>query len=1626
MNHSFIELGRTFHQSDATNAKSDEADLTQYFGPPGQLTWSDLLALPRVVLLSGGGSGKTMEIRERARQLNEGGKPAFFLRIENVLVDFAGAFDKAAGNHEQFLAWVASGEEGWVFLDSVDEARLRYSRDFELAIIFVGRALAPILARAHVVVTGREAAWRAWTDRELIREHLPYESETPAVPQDVEQLSAAAEAASLREDQELADIDLGNDVFEVDREDIEGDAAVVQKPLADQKQTATPDSNVVLIVGFDRLNQRQVATFAGAMGVTDVPGFLKAVDRKQAQSETARPLDLEGLVDYWKEHGSIGSRLELIEATIARRLTEVNPDRAEATNLTKDELRQGARILATANSLMQTPEIRLHDAPATLRGAEPSDLLSWPERDIRTLLMRPLYAASQFGAVRFFVQQAREFLTAEWLRSRLDDHASRRRIEALCFREQYGREVVVPSMRGVLPWLALHDNDVLARIRHVAPEVMFEGGDPSRLPLDMRRNLLSQACAGLAGNPGRSSLNDFQTVQRFADKDLAGHIRELLATYRHDQEVTYFLMRMVWQGEIVGALEEAKEVASSASDFDVRLIALRAVGVLGSESDLDAVRNALFANGAHPDREWVAEAIASLPRDRSGLVWLQRACKGAKPGQRYSIDPLPDAVETYVADAPSVLIPEIVAGLQALVAPDTDPDNDDDDRGHQPFDWLLGAAIGALERLVTAQDAAVFLAPAMALLLRIPSIVQLGDTENRKDSIRLAGRVGDWEELSRTLFWADVETTRSRRLKKTGEAVRSVWELGIFGHYWRLTADDAAYLEEQISARSLIDDRLVALSAAFTVLRDSGGPPSWRQRLRRRVKGVSELEAALEDLLGPLSEKARKWRREEARRKKRSERQAAQRDSHREKWREHLQANLESLRTPFPGGGVRKNQYYLLDRMRESDKRSSRWTEGNWRSLIPEFGIDVATAFQEGAITFWRTNKPMLWFEGAQPNSTPATTLFGLAGVLIESRSTQHWAASLTQGDAELAARYAVHELNGFPSWLPRLFRVHGGVVVNVMLAEIDHELSTATASNSPSTHVLSDVSSVGRWMWPTLAPELIKRLSPLPQSAAHLRQILTIVSGSAIAGAEIAALAKVYAPAASDELAAMWFAVWIGVEPELALPALSKHLAGLGDKNRQVNVAMHCLVALTGGRRERWVARNDYRTVPHLTTLFLFMHQYIAEDEDIERAGKGVYSPGLRDDAQHARDALLASLRDTPGEEAYQALQRIAREHPSKRGRDWAARLAHERATADADRPGWTSAQVRQFQEVLELTPASAEELYDLAVDRLLDYKHFLEHGETSHAEVLLAPKETAVRNMVANWCKERGLGRYLIAQEEEFADSKRTDFRFRSVAFDNPVPVELKLSNLWSGPELIERLENQLCNDYLRDERSRRGIFLLMHQGKKRYWDLPDGSRANSVAQLADALQSHWEKSKNDFPLVQAVRVVGIDLTLRSKPMGRSAKKKTDKAASSKVAAKRPAKPRASSAKRPKSAGTPRRSTAKSSAASGINKATSGSRGRAGATAKQVVKVPKKTVAKKTRTKTSAKKNVATAGRSTTARSKGASTAAKRPTARDTEPRSAAKKAKVTARKPRSAVVRPAAKRKPKRATAPIVRRR
>ena len=249
-------------------------------------------------------------------------------------------------------------------------------------------------------------------------------------------------------------------------------------------------------------------------------------------------------------------------------------------------------------------------------------------------------------------------------------------------------------------------------------------------------------------------------------------------------------------------------------------------------------------------------------------------------------------------------------------------------------------------------------------------------------------------------------------------------------------------------------------------------------------------------------------------------------------------------------------------------------------------------------------------------------------------------------------------------------------------------------------------------------------------------------------------------------------------------------------------------------------------------------------------------------------RNSLVALLRNLPGKDTFIALTEIAKAHPDPSYRPWFELHAKTQAEVDADISPWSPEQFCEFANRLERTPANHRELAELARMRLLDLKDDLENGDSSIAEILRnVDLETSMRKFIGRELRAQAFGRYNIPQEEELADAKKPDLRFHGVGFDGPVPCELKLADKWTGASLFERLENQLCGDYLRDKASTHGIFLLVHRGKKKAWTVPGTGKRVDFLGLVELLRKCWQDIALNYPGIDQIEVIGIDLTQRSR---------------------------------------------------------------------------------------------------------------------------------------------------------------
>jgi len=619
------------------------------------------------------------------------------------------------------------------------------------------------------------------------------------------------------------------------------------------------------------------------------------------------------------------------------------------------------------------------------------------------------------------------------------------------------------------------------------------------------------------------------------------------------------------------------------------------------------------------------------------------------------------------------------------------------------------------------------------------------------------------------------------------------------------------------------------------------------------------------------SQSAIEWEEREVRRKEKRKKEEEDHGRNRAEWVERLKATPDIVRHPpeLKLGEFSNDQYWLLREIEGSGLRTSRGDGANWDALIPEFGEDVARAYRDAAISHWRNFTPGLRSEGQDTRSIPYSLIFAMAGLEIEASEIVTFPVNLAEAEVRHALRYLVWELNGFPGWLEQVHRVYPKLVLDIILTELHWELAH-TDADQPMHYILHDLVYSAPWMHQYLVPSITDWIEQNgTMNPEVLRYCIHILLSGDADGETVSKLAqsKIASNAAREQLAA-WYALWTDLDAEEAIPAVDIWLSSLSAEDASKEAQLF-VTRLMGTRQSSNTGpvRGDFRNVKHLKTLYVLMHRHIRARDDIERAGKGVYSSKLRDDAQDGRNTLFNQLSEVPGKETYVALAELARDHPDAKYRPWMRKRAYKRAEEDADLEPWSAQQVRDYDQHQAMTPTTHRQLFDLTVDRLIDLKAWIELGNDSPYKTWQrVDGETEMRNLVAGWLTGGSSGRYTCAQENEFPNRQRPDIWMQSPQVDSAVPIELKvLDKNWSGPELCERLRNQLVGDYLREETAGCGVMLLiwMGQSTRLHWQI--GDRRVALAGLEEALESYWSTIANNFPGVVAIDVILIDLTVR-----------------------------------------------------------------------------------------------------------------------------------------------------------------
>jgi hypothetical protein len=318
---------------------------------------------------------------------------------------------------------------------------------------------------------------------------------------------------------------------------------------------------------------------------------------------------------------------------------------------------------------------------------------------------------------------------------------------------------------------------------------------------------------------------------------------------------------------------------------------------------------------------------------------------------------------------------------------------------------------------------------------------------------------------------------------------------------------------------------------------------------------------------------------------------------------------------------------------------------------------------------------------------------------------------------------------------------------------------------------------------------------------------------------------------------------------------------------------------------------------VTALSQLVLFAYQEIRPDQD--NVHEGSYTPDDRDEAEHARNAILKALFDKEGPAAYEAMIRLARHRDIKARRIRFRELARRMGERDADVTAWQPAEVLSFERDKTLPVKSAPQLYKLVQALIKEIGSEFDNADASARALLeTARDENAVQEWLAAEMKHRAKNRYHVSRESEVAEGNMPDILVSGIGALVEVAVEAKHGGKeWSTNSLEQSLRGQLAEDYLRPTTRRHGVFVVTNH-RNRGWTHPVTRKHLSFAEMIDYLYGIAATLRRNSVGEIAVTVIGIDALKKPRKRAVGSANRTPVR---KKATKNPATRRGKSARRP-----------------------------------------------------------------------------------------------------------------------------
>ena len=1389
------------------------------------MNWDDLLENRFVVVLGEAGTGKTTEFQERAQILQNRGQSSFFIPIEDL------ADERILINDEKAInTWKSNSGKGVFLLDSVDEARLVEPRALERAIDHLARILETSCHRAYLIVSCRISDWQYITDQKTLKSSL-----LPFHHRQSTQTSLSEETA-------------------IDNGKLSPDEGHF---LSQEQQDPTTEEITLKIVQLLPLKEDQISQLAQTWGLTNNAQFLDNLKDDGLQMFAARPRDLEWLVDYWKKHDQFASFYDMIALNVREKLREQNNIyQRKGEPVSPERLRNGVEWLAAASMLcnkltFSLPESALiNDSP--VKSLQPHEVLSdWSDQDIKALLNRAVFDPVILGRVRFHDPTIRDFLAACWATKRLDKGYSRSAIQKLFFGQIDGKERPIPSKRMVLGWLANMVPEIRRKLVTVAPDVLLYCGDASQVPVEERAQGL-RSLATLLQNIGHTEWTVYdEDIKRIADPGLSKVVLELIPAHVDNPEMGRLLLRLIELGKLSECAQSTLDIIQDPNLENVRVYAIRAVAQSGSHEQHQVLKKIAFEGSGWSNSVLGIFCSALFPK----IITVQECVALASKGVFETPDASSGLGVTFlfkiIEACPETQLTGLLQGLFSLAS--TKPMIKD--RGKELLSerylWTINPIIRVFTRLLKTQEqpgALNDLIQVYGLLSRCHNIYRQYYLELDDLKISLKNR----SDLHQHIFW---KTVRERFASEPNDpnpwqSWREILELDIQDVGWILK--DAALLEEAEEIRT-------AFNVVLVIWQSGGRPKSIANDINTALSASRAQQKTRDEVMQALQTPPSRptqvvshiqEQKEEKKRLKKL----------RDESRETLQKEIDAIRQ----GDHFSYLYYLYSCMEREKSNGSRLTQSNWQSLIPDFGKSIAQAAREGFKQTWKNWKPPLPYARDDDRKIENGVIVGLIGLAIAVEDGFDF-SHLTEEEASIAAHYALREMNQFPPWIEALAMTYPQPVQDVLSRQIEAELTSASTDPYPGQILqqLRNGPGVVRELCQEKLLDLLAQQDP-PQKQSLENSLMILIQSNVQGRLKIGAIAhdrvkhNIFSTNQGNLI--LWLIAWLQVDGEAALeflvqvfepkkPAqddliidLAAELGERGDYGKEV-------------RESSWFFRLDL-----MKKMILLLNRHIRTRDLPIRTG--VYTPNALENADRFLSWMFQYLAQQTGTDARKVLREISEEISPDLTRKWVRTLLEKQAGLALESPAWASQDVVSVGSLHEKDPSNANDLYQIALDRLLDIKSDIESGDFSERALFSSGMpESHIQHWLAGRLDRESRSRYSVVREEETDRNKKTDIRLHN-AQAGLVSIEIKPvdGRGYSLQKLLDTLEKQLVGQYMQAARSHHGI-LMIAMLKKRTWVLKDGRGQINFEELLSRLNKKADEIERIDNHVNGLKVVGID---------------------------------------------------------------------------------------------------------------------------------------------------------------------